>query len=107
MPQFEVVWTESAQNDLIRIIKYIEYDGKEIAKNIYRKIKSKVVSLKDMPLQGRVLPELGQYGIDDYRELIENPWRIIYKTGDHNIYIIAVIDGRRDMEDLLRERTIP
>jgi addiction module RelE/StbE family toxin len=102
----KIIWTETAFNDLTGIIRFIERDGKEIAKNIYLRIKKKVSSLDKMPLQGRIVPELEEHGLKIYREIIENPWRIIYKTEGQTVYILAVIDGRRDIDEILSERLL-
>lgn len=59
-----------------------------------------------MPLQGRIVPELRYYGVLTYRELIRPPWRIIYKTEENKVWVLAVIDGRRNVEDILLDRFI-
>jgi hypothetical protein len=41
-----------------------------------------------------------------YRELIELPWRIIYKIEEDKVFVLAVIDGRRNMEDILLDRFV-
>lgn len=38
---FEVLWTQTAQQDLQRLIKYIEVDSSTNAKNIYFVLKQK------------------------------------------------------------------
>lgn len=59
-----------------------------------------------MPFRGRIVPELGDLGITVYRELISHPWRIIYKANEGKVWVLAVFDGRRNMEDILLERFI-
>jgi plasmid stabilization system protein ParE len=59
-----------------------------------------------MPLQGRIVPELRHYNILTYRELINSPWRIIYKIEEKKVWVLAVLDGRRNMEDVLLDRFI-
>ena len=39
-----------------------------------------------------------------YRELILGPWRLIYRLDRGQMYVLAVIDGRRNVEDLLLRR---
>lgn len=46
------------------------------------------------------------YSILTYRELIVPPWRIIYKVDDLKEWVFAVIDGRRNVEDVLLDRFI-
>jgi plasmid stabilization system protein ParE len=57
-----------------------------------------------MPLQGSVVPELRYHNILTYLELIGPPWRIIYKVEQNNVWVLAVIDGRRTVEDILLDR---
>ena len=53
------------------------------------------------PDRYRVVPELEKYGYLIYREIIVEYWRIIYKIENNYVYIMLVIDGRRNLEDLL------
>jgi len=57
-------------------------------------------------LQGRIVPELQYYSILTYRELINPPWRIMYKIEGNKVWVLAVFDGRRNLEDLLLDRFI-
>ena len=105
--KYKVIWTKSAEQDLNQIIDYI-LNNEEInnAKKIYEKIKSRIILLNENPEQGRVVPELQLLKIKKYREVIINPWRIIYKIDSNKVFILLVIDGRRNLEDLLLDRLI-
>jgi len=103
---YQVFWTQTAQQDLKKIIEYIAADSEIQAKRIYFSIKQKADNLQYMPLQGRIVPELRYYGVLTYRELISPPWRIIYKTEENKVWVLAVIDGRRNVEDILLDRFI-
>lgn len=41
-----------------------------------------------------------------WRELIVRPWRIIYRAEGDLVTVLALFDGRRDLEDVLLERLI-
>ena len=41
-----------------------------------------------------------------YRELLEGPWRIVYRYDADRIHVVAVLDDRRDLSGLLLERLI-
>lgn len=103
---YQVFWTQTAQQDLQRIIEYIAADSEIQARRVYLSIKEKADNLRQMPLQGRIIPELRYYSILIYRELISPPWRIIYKTEEKKVWVLAVIDGRRNVEDILLNRFI-
>lgn len=104
--EYQVFWTLTAQQDLKKIIEYIAIDSEVQAREIYQGIKQKADNLWQMPLQGRIVPELRYYSILIYRELISPPWRIIYKTEENKVWVLAVIDGRRNVEDILLDRFI-
>ena len=103
---YQVFWTQTAQQDLKKIIEYIADDSEVQARRVYLAIKQKADNLRQMPLQGRIIPELRYYSILTYRELISPPWRIIYKTEENKVWVLAVIDGKRNVEDILLDRFI-
>ncbi len=102
--EYHVFWTQTAQKDLKRIMEYIAVDSDIQARRVYLAIKQKADNLRQMPLQRRIVPELRYHSILIYRELISSPWRIIYKTEENKVWVLAVIDGRRNVEDILLER---
>ena len=108
MPQntFTVFWTRSAQNDLIEIIEHISFDSYSIANEKFIQIKRQAVKLENQPTRGRIVPELLLYSIENYREIIISPWRMIYRIEGSNVYIVALFDGRRNFEDILLRRII-
>jgi plasmid stabilization system protein ParE len=106
MKRFRVEWFRQAGKDLLNIIDYIAQDSNDAAINIFEKIKFKCAPLNQTPERGRIIPELKEFGIFSYHELIVKPWRIIYRMSDKKVYILAVIDSRRNIEDILIERFI-
>jgi plasmid stabilization system protein ParE len=96
-----VEWTSPAQDDLSEIIDYIAAVNPKTALKIAKKIKDAVSKLASSPKLGRYVPELDLFGHRLYREVIVKPWRIIYKSEGNIIYIMVVIDSRRNIEDLL------
>ena len=102
-----IIWSQDASDDLLEIIDYIkENSGKVIAYEIYTRIIDHVESIDSFPESGRVVPELMTIGITDLRELIESPWRIFYRVTSNEIQIISVIDGRRNVEEILYKKVI-
>ncbi len=104
MKRFGVEWSRPASKDLENIIEYISQDNIDTAISIFKKIKSKCKTLNQFPERGRVVPELKAYGIFSCRELVISPWRIIYRISDQKVFVLAVIDSRRNIEDILIER---
>jgi toxin ParE1/3/4 len=105
-PKYQVVWTSVAEDDLKGIIEYISIDNPHNALKILQEIKKKASSLYTFPERGRVVPELQDQGISQYRELIVPPWRLIYRIEERKIYVLSLIDSRQNVEDILLKRLI-
>ena len=103
---YEIIITNNAEQDLNDIILFIAQRDLQIALNIFEKLQTKIFSLRTFPEKGRVVPELYVHNILQYHELIENPWRIIYKIEKENVLIMTIIDGRRNVEDILLKKLI-
>ena len=106
MKQFKVIWTKNAQFDLESIIEYIKIDSLDIAKKIFFEIKKECDDLHYFPQRKRIVPELQQIGILKYREIIYEKWRIIFKIDNTKVYVLLVLDSRRNLEDILFQRLI-
>jgi toxin ParE1/3/4 len=66
-----------------------------------KKIEKRVYELEDMPQRGSIVAELDDFKLYNYKQLIEYPWRIIYRIDFDSVYILAVLDGRRNLTDLI------
>ena len=106
MKNFEVIWTKNAQFDLESIIEYIKTDSVNIAKKIFFEIKEECANLHYFPERKRVVPELQQIGILKYREIIHEKYRIIFKIENTKVYVLLVVDSRRNLEDILFQRLL-
>ena len=110
--EFKIKWASPARDDINEIIDYIAKTNEIFAVKVLDKIEEKVEKLKTFPTFYRIVPELEKYGYYIYREIIVDYWRIIYKIENNLVYIMLVIDGRRNIEDiilkiiLLREKEI-
>jgi len=103
---YKVFWAETAEEDLKSIIEYIYSDNPSVARGNLEKIKSKASNLCSFPERGRIIPELKDHGILQYRELIVPPWRVVYRISELRVYVLSVIDSRRNVEDILLERLV-
>ncbi len=101
---YQVSWTDVSRGDLNEIIRYIAVDNVDNALNVLDKLETKAASLEQFPERGRLLPELIDSGITQYRELISAPWRIIYRIEQQEVFVTAVLDSRRDLQTLLLRR---
>jgi len=104
--QYEALWSIRTSKDLEKIIQHIATDSPSNALKILRKLKDKASNLYRLPERGRVVPELQAQGIMQYRELIISPWRLVYRISHKSVYILSVLDSRRNVEDLLLQRLV-
>jgi len=100
----EILWTQSARDDLMDIAKYIARDSIDIALKKIALIEEKVNSLRYFPREGKNVPELEEYNEEEYKQIIVYPWRVIYSLKKDIVYILIVIDGRRDLQDILYKK---
>jgi toxin ParE1/3/4 len=103
-PKYDVVWSNIAENDLKNIVEYIADDSPANAIKIFKRIKDRANSLYTFPERGRIVPELRDQGILQYRELIISPWRILYRIAEKKVLVLSVLDSRRNIEDILLKR---
>ena len=103
---FKVRWTLAAIQDLESIVDFIARDSPQAARQVLRSLRKRAETLNTFPARGRVVPELGDIGLHLYRELLVTPWRIVYRINNDTVYVMMVIDGRRNAEDLLLERLV-
>lgn len=101
---FQVRWASVAQDDLLAIVDFVAVENPAASLAILERIRKCATDLKSMPQRGRCIPELQKFGIVNYRELLSSPWRIIYRIEGQIVFVVAVFDGRRNLESLLLER---
>lgn len=104
--KFKVFWTFAASQDLESIVDFVARDSPQAARRILRNLRKRAETLKTFPGRGRLVPELADIGLHLYRELLVTPWRIVYRISNNTVYVMMVIDGRRNAEDLLLERLV-
>jgi hypothetical protein len=71
------------------------------------RLEQRATKLEIPPARGRVVPELARFGMHTWREMLIEPYRLIYRIeGDTVMTVLALFDGRRELEDLLLERLV-
>jgi toxin ParE1/3/4 len=103
---FEVLWSEVAIRDLDKIVDHIEKDAPGAAQRTFDTIKKASESLATLPLRGRSVPELARFESASYRELLIPPYRLLYRVGESMVLVVAVFDGRRDLESVVLSRLL-
>lgn len=84
----EVIWQPQSLEDISKIAEFISRDSAYYATIQTEKFFAKALTLENFPLSGRVVPELG---VDDIREMIIGPYRMIYYVvSDSRLEILTV-----------------
>ena len=105
--KYIVYLISDAEEDIIDIYDYISIsDSIEKAEYLFQKIKETCLSLSGLPNRGHIPPELERIGVVEYREIHFKPYRIIYQVVESNVYIHCILDGRRELQELLEKRII-
>ena len=94
----KVHWTKNAISHLTNIYEYIGLNSLTYAKRTVDKITKRSEQIAKHPYSGRMVQE---YEAEDIRELIEKPYRIIYRIKRDQIDVLAVIHGARLLPDEL------
>lgn len=91
-----IVWLDQAKDDVRQIFDYIATDSPAAARNYVGGLTAACERLADFPLSGRRYDET-------FRCLVYRNHVIFYtydETG-RQVAIVMVIDGRRDLDELL------
>ncbi len=93
----EVKWSPEATEDLESIAEYIAKDSEYYARAVVTEILSISRNIRKFPLIGRIVPEIGDETI---RERFIYSYRLVYHIDPERILIVAVIHGKRLLENI-------
>lgn len=103
----KVLLTVEAEDDLFDIWRFVaERDSPAKANTFLEKLEASCLNLGKAPNKGHVPKELRRVDIFDFYEIHFKPHRILYELDEKRVLIHAILDGRRDMESLLRSRLL-
>ncbi len=96
-----------AEADLRAIFRYLAGNGSlQIADSWLEDILERIDSLERFPNRGSIPPDLAELGLQEYRQLLFKPYRLIYRVAGDIVMVAVVADGRRDMKSLLEQRLL-
>jgi toxin ParE1/3/4 len=85
-------WTTQAVEDMEAIRKFIANDSDAYADLVVARLLESVERLEHFPRSGRIVPELSD---PQLREIIEAPYRIVYRVRDETVEILTVFRASR------------
>ena len=87
-------WTEHAVTQLAAIAEYISFDSPVYAEQVIDQVVRRLAQAQQFPESGRVVPELERA---DVRELLELPYRVIYRVRPDAIEVVAIVHARQHL----------
>ena len=87
-----VFWTTRALDDLLAIRETVRVDLGRPADRLVGRLVSRSEQLAQFERSGRVVPEFGRESV---REILESPYRLIYRIGGTRLDVVAVIHERQ------------
>lgn len=93
-----VLWTDTGKRTLKGELDFLANVSPAKAEEVGDRILNAVERLELLPLMGRVVPE---FKIEQLRELIVKPYRVIYRVRGEDCLIVAVHHSRRNVAALL------
>ena len=85
-------WTETALKDIDAIAEFIALDSTFYARKFVNKLFATSIKLEKYSQIGKPVPELTGY---DYRQIIFQKYRIIYRIENDDVFIISVHHSAR------------
>lgn len=106
MTRRRVRWARSARRDLEAIVAYLADRSPQAALATLDRLEARAKTLTTLAERGRVVPELARLHVREYRELVVPPYRVVYRVDGSRVLVLACLDARRSLEDVLLDRLI-
>lgn len=90
-------WTEQAVDQLGAIAEYISRSSPVYAEQLVQRITHRLEQVRVFPDSGGSVAEAAT---PEVRQVLEWPYRIIYRSRHDVIEVLAVVHGRRDLRQV-------
>jgi plasmid stabilization system protein ParE len=89
-----VSWTQNAKRQLRAVHDYVAQNSPRYAQALVDRITRKTELLAEFPRLGAEVPE---YEDESIREVLEHPYRIIYRVRGDQAEVLSVVHGARQL----------
>jgi toxin ParE1/3/4 len=105
--RYSVEFSIGAKQDLFKIYRYIKNAGKpETAKKFSDQIKKACLNLSENPERVHIPDELKGLNVMLCRQIVFRNYRIIYQVIGKIVVISGIIDGQRQIREVMRQRML-
>jgi toxin ParE1/3/4 len=91
----KVIWAPLAEEQVAQAFAYIASDRPDAAVKWFERIVNRTDSLSALPDQGLMVPEAQRPSL---REVLVEPYRVIYHRGEVVLVVLTVQHQRRDLD---------
>ena len=107
MTQRRVNMTAGAERDLALLVEYIaKRDLLRKAEHVLAKLTTLIESLAEHAERRVVVGELRAIGITQYQQVVRKPYRVVFEIQADTVFVLVIVDGRRDLQTLLQQRLL-
>jgi toxin ParE1/3/4 len=92
-----VVWSDEASADVRQIAGFVSRDSKDAAEQLTTRLVQSMRRIEQFPRSGRMVPE---HGRDDIREVIVDPYRVIYVIDPDVVRVVLVQHSAQRLRDI-------
>ena len=104
LPVTRIIWSGEAARELEVALDFIARNNRDAADRLAAALHKAVGRLQRFPASGRMVPELEDPGL---REVIHEPFRVIYQQGENVVEILAVVRAEQEPDfKTIHSRTV-
>ena len=96
-----VRWSPSAENALDEAIAFVFKESPSTAQRLLEEVLTAAASLSTLSDRGSHVPEVEDPSV---RQLLCNPYRVIYRVDEDEVVILALLHQRQDVGSWRRKR---
>lgn len=89
-----LAWTQAAVDQLRAIEDYIAQTSPTYAQAVIQRIVDRANKVTTFPRLGA---EVAEFRDESVREVLERPYRIIYRVSEAEVKVLAVVHGAREL----------
>ena len=104
---YKVLLVKEAEKDILDIYNFVsKAESSSSSLSLIDRLEETCASLSKFPERGQIPQELEKIGVYQYRQVHYRCYRIIYEVIGQEVYILCVLDGRRNLPEILERRLL-